>query len=224
MSFSRNLRQGAIAVWEDAYHHPFVQELGKGTLAKDKFQFYLLQDYQYLKEYAKVFALGAIKSQKEEMIRRFTEGQHYLICTEMNLHRNYMASFGITPQEMDEVKASLYNRTYTSYMLSVGQEGGLLEILAALFPCAWTYGEFATRLKEDFPKEYEHNFYKSWIDTYGSKEFIQGYQWFYEVIDELAEGLREEEKARILEIFTASVQFEYLFWDMAYKKEMSYRL
>lgn len=224
MSFSRMLKERAIDVWEDAYAHPFVQELGKGTLAKEKFQFYLLQDYQYLKEYAKVFALGAIKSQSEELIRKFTENQHYLICSEMNLHRQYMASFGITPQEMDEVKASLYNRTYTSYMLSMGQEGGLLEILATLFPCPWTYGEFAVRLKEDYAEEYEDNFYRSWIDTYADDNFHQGYQWFFEVIDNLAERLSEEEKERIVEIFTASVQFEYLFWDMAYKQEMSYRL
>ena len=44
MSFSRSLKQKAIKVWEDGYNHPFVQELGAGTLSKDKFKFYLLQD------------------------------------------------------------------------------------------------------------------------------------------------------------------------------------
>ena len=42
MSFSRGLKTKAAKVWEGCYNHPFVQELGKGTLDKEKFKFYLL--------------------------------------------------------------------------------------------------------------------------------------------------------------------------------------
>jgi thiaminase/transcriptional activator TenA len=34
----------------------------------------------------------------------------------------------------------------------------------------------------------------------------------------------DAERDRIADIFISSVEFEYLFWDMAYKQEMSYRL
>jgi len=34
----------------------------------------------------------------------------------------------------------------------------------------------------------------------------------------------QKEKDKIEEIFISSVEFEYMFWDMAYKKEMSYKL
>jgi len=47
MSFSRGLKAKAAKVWEDGYKHPFVQELGMGTLDKERFRFYLLQDYLY---------------------------------------------------------------------------------------------------------------------------------------------------------------------------------
>ena len=56
MSFSRGLKSKAEKVWEDGYNHPFVQEIGKGILDREKFKFYLLQDYLYLLQYAKVFA------------------------------------------------------------------------------------------------------------------------------------------------------------------------
>ncbi|MDO5715270.1 MAG: thiaminase II [Tissierellia bacterium] len=224
MSFSKSLKERANEIWEAAYQHPFVQELGKGTLPKEKFQFYLLQDYEYLKQYAKAFAMGAVRAKDEELIREFTKTQYYLLEGEMDLHREYMASFGISEEEMDQVKSSLYNRTYTANMQAIGQTGDLLDLLMTLFPCAWTYGDFATRLKEDYPEEYENNFYRSWIDTYAGEDFINSYQWFYDAIDEMVAEKTEEEKEELLSIFISSVEFEYLFWDMAYKMEMGYKL
>ena len=68
MSFSETLKEKAGKVWEECYKHPFLQELGMGTLEKEKFKFYLIQDYQYLMEYAKVFAAGMENSQKYSKI------------------------------------------------------------------------------------------------------------------------------------------------------------
>jgi len=72
MSFSKNLKSKAVKVWEEGYNHPFVQELGMGVLDKEIFKFYLLQDYLYLLQYAKVFALAAVKSDTEELMTRFS--------------------------------------------------------------------------------------------------------------------------------------------------------
>lgn len=224
MSFSRGLKERAAKVWEDGYNHPFVQEIGKGTLAKEKFKFYLLQDYQYLLQYAKVFALAAVKADSEAMITRLTNIQHSILTGEMELHRQYMTSFGISPEEVLAVKASLYNRTYTANMLAVGQTGELVEILTTMFPCAWTYSDYATRLKEQYADRLQSNFYKTWIETYASFDFSGSYEWFYDAIDQMVEHKTKAQRERIVEIFVSSVEFEYLFWDMAYKQEMSYRL
>jgi thiaminase/transcriptional activator TenA len=35
-------------------------------------------------------------------------------------------------------------------------------------------------------------------------------------------GYTEEQKQHIADIFVSSVEFEYLFWDMAYKRQMSF--
>ena len=40
----------------------FVKGIQDGSLAKDKFKYYIMQDYLYLKEYAKVFAIGVAKA------------------------------------------------------------------------------------------------------------------------------------------------------------------
>ena len=223
MSFSRSLKEKAIKVWEDGYNHPFVQELGQGTLDKKKFQFYLLQDYQYLLQYAKVFALAAVKTDSEDLMIRLTNVQK-TVLDEINLHRQYMEKFGISREEMAAVKPSLFNRTYTANMLAVGQTGDLADILATVFPCAWTYSDYGKRLKERYADRLEDNFYKTWIENYASSEYEESFAWFFDVLDRLVADKTDAQRANIEQIFISSVEFEYLFWDMAYKQEMSYKL
>ncbi|MDL2217117.1 thiaminase II [Christensenellaceae bacterium OttesenSCG-928-M15] len=224
MSFSRALKEKAHQVWEDGYHHPFVQGIGKGTLPKETFQFYLLQDYRYLLQYAKVFALAAVKAEDEETIARLTHVQHSILAEEMDMHRQYMAGFGIEKERIASVRPSLYNRTYTANMLAVGQTGELVDILATVFPCAWTYCDYAKRLKVQYADKLENNFYKTWIENYAGNAFEDSYAWFYDAIDERMEGKSERQKKKVEDIFVASVEFEYLFWEMSYKQEMSYTL
>ena len=56
-------------IWSGYLEHPFVRGIGDGSLDKEKFRFYLKQDYLYLIEYAKVFAVGIAKSNDAEIIR-----------------------------------------------------------------------------------------------------------------------------------------------------------
>lgn len=222
MSFSRTLKDKAIKVWEDGYNHPFVQELGKGTLDKEKFKFYLLQDYQYLLQYAKVFAIAAVKSEAEELMTRFSAIQYNILANELDLHRGYMKGFGVTEKQIAAVQPSLYNRTYTANMLAIGQTGDLADILAAVFPCAWTYADYARRLKAQYAGKLEDNFYQTWIEKYASGDFSDSFIWFYDELDKLCKKKDDIQLAKIEQIFISSVEFEYLFWDMAYKKQMSY--
>jgi len=222
MSFSRGLKSKAAKVWEDGYNHPFVQELGEGTLDKEKFKFYLLQDYLYLLQYAKVFATAVLKSDTEEYMTNFSKTQYYILAGEMDVHREYMKGFGITPREIEAVKSSLYNRSYTANMLSYGLTGGLAEVLAAVFPCAWTYADYGKRLKAQYADKLEGNYYKTWIENYASDEFSESFEWFYDALDNLVANMSDAQRAQIEAIFISSVEFEYLFWDMAYKQQMSY--
>ncbi|MDR1943309.1 MAG: thiaminase II [Synergistaceae bacterium] len=222
MSFSRGLKEKAQRVWEAGYRHPFVQELGRGVLDREKFKFYLLQDYRYLLSYAKVFALGVLKADTEELMSRFSASQDGILNKEMELHREYMRSFGVSREEMASVKPSLYNRAYTANMLATGQEGGVAELLATVFPCAWTYYDYATRLASDYRDGLSENYYKSWIETYSSDEFYESFGWFFDALDGMCVSKSKEELERIEGIFVSSVEFEYLFWEMSYNQQMSY--
>ena len=222
MSFSRGLKAKAEKVWEEGYNHPFVQGIGKGTLDKEKFKFYLLQDYLYLLEYSKVYAAAALKSPTEELQLRFTTVQHFILTDEMEVHRRFMSDFGITNEEIANVKPSLYNKTYTANMLAYGLTGNLAEIMATVFPCAWTYADYGQRLKVQYTEALEGNFYRAWIEKYAGMDFSGSFGWFYDTIDELVANMSAKEQQNIADIFVSSVEFEYLFWDMAYNQQMSW--
>ena len=218
MSFSRSLKEKSKVIWEKSYRHPFVQCLGEGTLEKERFQFYLLQDYLYLLEYAKVFALGAVKSPTEELMCYFTEAQYGILHREMDLHRQYMKEFLITEESLLSNRATTFNQAYTSNMLAIGLTNDLPELIATVFPCAWSYYDFACRLKEEYGDNLLDNPYSSWIDMYSSSEFYQSFEWFFGELDKLCENKSEEELKQIENIFYRSMEFEYLFWEMSYQK------
>lgn len=71
MNFSDELRQAADPFWEKWHRHPFVRGIGDGTLELDKFKYWLRQDYVYLKDYARIFALGAAKARDLETMSVF---------------------------------------------------------------------------------------------------------------------------------------------------------
>ena len=133
-----------------------------------------------------------------------------------------MEDFGITEEEAANAGQSLFNKAYTSNMLSTAYTGTIAEIIAVVFPCAWSYHDFAKRLKEEYGNLPKNDFYNKWIDTYASDEFGESFSWFYDYLDVLCENKKEKELKRIEEIFKTSMEFEFLFWDMSYSMKMSY--
>ena len=55
---------------------------------------------------------------------------------------------------------------------------------------------------------------------YSSEEFGQSAQWNLDLLNQLAEGKPESELLRLEEIFLNTTRFEYMFWDMAYNRQM----
>ncbi|MDQ0223735.1 thiaminase II [Metabacillus niabensis] len=219
MKFTEQLREKVLPIWEKNHTHPFVQGIGNGTLAKEKFRFYMIQDYLYLIEYAKVFALGAVKARDLETMGRFSKLLDATLHEEMELHRQYAKRFDISTKELEEAKPSPITLAYTHYMLQVSQNGTLAELVASLLPCMWSYWEIGKILNEE-PGASEHEFYGEWIRMYASDEFGKLANWCIDLMDQLAEGKSDAELRHLEDIFLNTTRFEYMFWDMAYHEEM----
>lgn len=219
MKFTSRLFTNAKPIWEKNHYHPFVQQLGEGTLDREKFIHYLKQDYVYLIEYSKLFALAVVKCDDLEMMGKFAKILDSTLNFEMDLHRQYASEFGITAEELEETKPAPVNIAYTSYMLNVAQRGSLAEIVACLLPCAWDYWEIGKLLRKQYGDNLSNNPYRKWIETYDSEDFGEGAKWLIEIMDQLAEGKPERELTILEKHFLITSKYEYLFWDMNYYKQ-----
>src|SRR5690625_3745425 len=113
--FTDRLWKKVQPIWESYLEHPFVTGIGEGTLDEEKFKHYMKQDYVYLIEYSRIFALGSAKAQDLNTMQVFANLLHGTLNIEMELHREYAATFNISPEELENTKASATMTAYTSY-------------------------------------------------------------------------------------------------------------
>jgi thiaminase/transcriptional activator TenA len=219
MKFSLRLQERVKEIWEKTHQHPFVVGIGKGDLPVESFIRYMKQDYVFLIDYSKLFALGSVKARDLETMAVFAKLLHETLHGEMELHRGYAAKFGITRQQLEETKLYPINLAYTRYMLNVAQNGTLEELISALLPCMWSYWEISKMLAIKYPTASDHPLYGDWIKMYSSSEFGSLAIWLIELLDQLTEGKSERELAILEEHFLTTSRFEYMFWDMVYKGE-----
>ena len=201
----------------DAYNsHPFVQGIQNGDLDRTKFRFYIIQDYLYLKEYAKAFAVGVAKAKDLEVMRLFAK---YIpvMDGELNVHEGYLARMGVTQEEVDTAKPAFANLAYTSYMLRVAYEEGAAETLAAILPCAYTYEMIAHRMVDANPACVDDPFYGGWVTSYIGPEYAADNLELLATLDRLAANCTEEELAHLEDIFVMGCRFELGFWEMAWQ-------
>jgi thiaminase/transcriptional activator TenA len=217
MKLSEAFRQASHAIWEANYAHPFVQGIGNGTLPQERFRFYLAQDYVYLIDFSRFFAVAAAKAVSLTPMERFAKLLDETLHFEMDLHRAICAEFGISRQELERTRPAPTCLGYTSYLLRVAYEGEAASLLAALLPCSWGYAEIGLRLKgRGLPSVPP---YAKWIETYASTEYQELVGWLRTLFDETVGDMGGAQRLRLQEIFDASSRWEYLFWEMAWKME-----
>lgn len=214
-SVSTRFHDAAAPVWEACLRHPFVTGIGDGTLDMEKFRYFMLQDYLYLFDYARVFALGVVKARDPELMRIFAANVDAILGGEMKIHRAYMKRLDITEEQVFSIKPALANLSYTNYMLSVAQTGGPMEIVASILACSWSYAEIGQALAA-IPGAAEHPFYGEWIRGYASEEYAATNQALIELMDSLAADAGEEQLAYLTDVFVNCSRYELGFWDMAW--------
>ena len=214
-SVSTRLHDAAAPVWEACLRHPFVTGIGDGTLDMEKFRYFMLQDYLYLFDYARVFALGVVKARDPELMRVFAANVDAILGGEMKIHRAYMKRLDITEEQVFSIKPALANLSDTNYMLSVAQTGGPMEIVASILACSWSYAEIGQALAA-IPGAAEHPFYGEWIRGYASEEYAATNQALIELMDSLAADAGEEQLAYLTDVFVNCSRYELGFWDMAW--------
>ena len=215
MAFSDRLLATGDRLWEEQKAHPFVVELADGTLDPAAFRHWVEQDYRYLLDYARVFALAGCKARDEETMTHAFGVAHRILSDEMDLHRSFAAEYGISRAELESVEKAPTCVAYTNYLLRTAYEGTLAELAAAVYPCGQGYLDIAEHMATIADGDHR---YTPFIEKYTSDEFRDAVAWMRTFVDQQAEatpGLHEAME----EAFVTSTRLEMAFWGMAYERE-----
>jgi thiaminase/transcriptional activator TenA len=214
MSFADELREASAPVWEAQLDHPFVRGIGDGTLPEDRFRFYIRQDYLFLIDYGRLLALAAARAPRLAWKSRFASLAESVLETEMDLHRQYAARWGITSEQLESETTAPATDAYCDFLLRTASLGDFSELVAALLPCMWGYAEIGASLAASPP---DHEGYAEWIAAYASDDFAQLAAWCRELTDAAAADVAGPGRRRMHNAYRASTEHELSFWDQAFR-------
>ncbi|KAL1665891.1 Phosphomethylpyrimidine kinase-domain-containing protein [Schizophyllum commune] len=219
--FTRLLIQQSSSTWKAYVEHPFVVELGKGILAKEKFVHFIKQDYHYLKYYARAYALLAAKATTFSAVDRAVQ-TILNVLREINTHKAFCAKFGVTEEDLESTPEASATTAYGCYLIETGLQGDSMKLTMALLACLLGYGEVGLWLKRhssttDAWVVLEGNPYLQWIEDYSGENYQGAVKIGLDVIETLA-AQDPPSPARFNEwlgVWRKCTQLERGFWDMA---------
>lgn len=216
MKYTDRLFQENKELWQDYLSHPFIKGLEKGDLDLEKFKFYMIQDYLYLLEYNKVFAIGISKTSNitEHMI--LTSSLEAINRELSEVHLQYMKDIGITDEDISSMIPTMTNLGYTSYMIAKAHENDIVNTLIAVLSCSWSYAYIGNKIVESNKDAVNNEFYGRWVKSYSSDGFQNSNKELMDYVNKKCANLDEDRLKELSFIFKACSIFEMKFWDMAY--------
>jgi thiaminase/transcriptional activator TenA len=98
--------------------HPFVTGLTDGTLARESFRHYIVQDAHYLRTYSRALAVCAAKAPTAADTVMFAQHAGGAIAAEQDLHASLMADLGLSAETAAKEPVAPTTVAYTSYLLA----------------------------------------------------------------------------------------------------------
>ncbi|MFV0554058.1 MAG: thiaminase II [Mangrovibacterium sp.] len=209
--WSKKAWQYSEDIYQQITQLDFIKELTRGTLPKEKFQFYIAQDALYLKEYGAILAEIATRLSKAEHQAAFANFASSTVSVEQVLHAQYIDLFS------QQKEASPSNLLYTSFLWAQLAKGDIHQIVAAVLPCFWIYKEVGDYILAQ--KQVPDNPYQDWINTYGGEEFANSVRCTISICNEVAAQCSEKQQEEMLDAYRCCCKMEWLFWQSAYEQE-----
>jgi thiaminase/transcriptional activator TenA len=192
--------------------HPFVCEMGEGTLPVAAFRRYFLQDYVFVNDLVAMTALGMAKAPDLTAANYLNQFLTGILNPENDLFVRAFQELGGSEAEYVSASANPTTQAFGDYLMRVGLEGTFEDVLMLLYVTEGTYLDWGTRLLEA-GKRPDHPVYREWIELHGPAVLGDLVGWIGEHLDH---ANLEHRRARLEQIFRTALRYEYLFWEAAY--------
>ncbi len=196
--------------------HPFITGLTDGSLGRERFTFYAVQDALYLRQFARALAIAGARAPNDDWIVMLADHAAGAIRVERTLHEGFFQELGLSAEDVASTPLAPTTLAYTDDLLAVAYGAPFHEALAALLPCYWIYWEVGKELARATSPD---PLYARWIATYDSPEFGAVVRAVLDATNEVAAGLGEAERGAMRRHFRTTSRYEWMFWDMGYRRE-----
>ncbi len=217
MQFSFQAWKKIENIYQAIVKMPFVKELESGSLDRQIFQQYIIQDSIYLGEFARVLAIISAKAPQPDIQLQFASSVREAIVVERSLHENFFAEFGIPAEAALATEPSPTCLNYTNFLIATAYQHSFAVTVAAVLPCFWIYLAVGKHIYQQATTQ--ANPYQKWIDTYIDPEFEASVNYVIQIADQEAEKASVRELELMNQVFYRASQFEWMFWDSAYQLE-----
>ncbi len=217
MSLTQELKDKHADLWRRMVFHPFIVEMGEGTLSHERARRYFLQDYVFVNDLVGMIAQGTAKGPNFESASRLYAFLS-VILDPANADENdfFMRAFdilGAAEEEYSSATASPVTRAFGDFLARTGLEGSFEDIVAVCYVTEGTYLDWGTRFINE-GKRPSNPIYREWIELHGPDYLGDFVGWCEDYLN--GANISGERRARIERVFHTALRYEYLFWDAAY--------
>ena len=216
LPLSQDIRNRNAAAWERVVTHPFIAGMGDGTLPLERFRFYFVQDYIFVKDLVAMAGMALAKSpdlgRASVPINRFLTG---VLNPENDLFERALASLGASEEELTDAVATPVTRGFCDFLARLGHEGTFDEMVTVLYVTEGTYLDWASRLISSGCRP-DNSIYREWIDIHGPQALGDFVDWTASHLDAIPSELVSP---RTDSLVRTALGYEIMFWEQALSGE-----
>lgn len=204
------------SLWNEYTNHPFTQLLATGKLPMHSFQYFLRQDYVYLKHYARCHGLAAYKADDMKTIEE-AGVVIKAIAHEQKTHISYCEKFGISVAQLEAEPEGLATYAYSRYLLDIGGREDWISLQVALSPCLFGYDQAARTILASPTTVHGSvlNPYWKWVEDYSGTEFREASKAGRRILEAHTANLSSDKIEKLVDIFATATKMECDFWNQA---------
>ena len=211
-----DLRAKYHAQWEAMVNHPFVLEMGDGTLDIAKFRAYFRQDYVFCKDLVALTAIAIAKAAPDYEAGKILNGfLANFLSAENDLFLGGFHDLGVTPAEYRATVANPVTQAFGDFMVRTALEGDFDDILPLLYVTEGTYLDWAGRLLKSGARP-GNAVYQGWIDIHSPAVLDEVVGWLANRLNDAGRRANDAKRANMERIFLTTLRYECLFWDACY--------
>jgi thiaminase (transcriptional activator TenA) len=210
---SARLWAGVDDIYAAILAHPFIAGLTDGSLEREAFRFYVVQDAHYLSEYARALSVAAARAPTESDIAMFSEHAAGAIAVERSLHESFFAHFGMSEEEVAATPTRRPTWPTPATCWPSPTAARFPRRSARCCPATGSTGRWARRcFSVDRPTRY----ISAGSRPTAGEEFAAVVRAVLALTDRLGPQLAPAEEARMHE---RTSRYEWMFWEMGYRRE-----